>query len=167
MRWLKYDLNFQAGQTVKNTVTAPLYSGGYYNYEPYVYNYYYLLSPAKNWNAFKSLEIRINTPYYLINSGLQFEKTEDGYVYKSNGLPDSELQFELCTVENPVKHVNHGYTVLAVIFIIVGFAVLLVPLVIAIIFIVWLVRRSKKGNDDADKGGKNGFKPMNTFDGGN
>ena len=121
------------------------------------------MSPAQNWNDFKSLEIRINTPYYLINSNLQFEKTDFGYLYKDNGLPDGELNFELCEVENPEHHVNYGYTILFVIIILIGAVCLIVPLTIVIIFIVWLVKRSKKRDKNADKGGKNGFKPMNTF----
>lgn len=166
MRWLVYDLNFSAGQTIKNTVSAPLFSGGQYNYDPYVYNYNYLLSPARKWSGFKSIEIRINTPYYLINSSVQFRKTDYGYVYNQNGLPDGELEFEMCTVENPEHKVNYGYTVFAVVMIVLGAAVILIPLAIIIILIVLLVKRSKKGNANAVKSGVNGFRPMNTFDDG-
>ena len=167
MRWLVYDLHFSAGQTIKNTVSAPLFSGGYYNYDPYVYSYRYLLSPARGWSGFKSLEIRLNTPYYLINSSLSFEKTEAGYVYRQDGLPNGELEFDLCTVENPEHKVNYGYTVFAVIGIIIliialGMAVM-VPLAIIIIVIVWLVKRSKKSG--GSNGANSGFKPMNTFKG--
>jgi len=167
LRWLVYDLHFSAGQTIKNTVSAPLFSGGYYNYDPYVYSYRYLLSPAREWSGFKSLEIRLNTPYYLINSSLSFEKTDGGYVYKQDGLPNGELEFDLCTVENPEHKVNYGYTVFAVIGIIIliialGMAVM-VPLAIIIIVIVWLVKRSKKSG--GGNGANSGFKPMNTFKG--
>lgn len=166
MRWLVYDLNFSAGQTIKNTVCAPLFSGGRYDYDPHVYNYSYLLSPARQWSGFKSLEIRLNTPYYLINSSLSFEKTDGGYIYKQDGLPTGELEFELCMVENPKHMVNYGYTVVAVIIIALGAAAILIPLAIIIILIVCLVKRSKKGRATAGNGGDNGFKPMNTFEDG-
>lgn len=163
MRWFVYDLNFSAGQTIKNTVSAPLFSGGLYTYTPYVYTYNYLLSPAQKWSGFNSLEIRINTPYYVVNSSLYFEKTESGYVYISDGLPDGELEFELCTVENPEHKTNYGYTIFAVIVIIVWALIILVPLALVIAFIVWIAIRSKKGNSKANKNGSNGFIPMNTF----
>lgn len=163
MRWLVYDLSFSAGQTVKNTVTAPLYSGGKYYYTPNVYTFEYLLSPAREWSSFKSLEIRINTPYYLINSSLDFEKTDYGYLYKADRLPDRELEIDMCTVENPEKRADYGGAILIGILVMAGLLCIL-PVIVVFGFIIWLAIRAKKRNPNADKGGTNGFKPMNNFD---
>lgn len=163
MRWLVYDLSFSAGQTVKNTVTAPLYSGGKYYYTPIVYTFEYLLSPAREWSSFKSLEIRINTPYYLINSSLDFEKTDYGYLYKADRLPDGELEIDMCTVENPEQKANYIGAILIGIMVMAGL-LCIAPVIVVVGLIILLLIRAKKRNPNADKGGTNGFKPMNNFD---
>ncbi|MDE7265589.1 MAG: hypothetical protein K2N52_04875 [Clostridia bacterium] len=104
MRWCEYRLTIPAGGRLVNEVTVPLYPdiNGYYS--PSVYGYEYLLSPARCWAAFGSLEIVINTPYFVLGNSLgEFEKTEDGYVLSLNGLPDRELNFRLCAEENPTR----------------------------------------------------------------
>ena len=78
-------------------------------YTPTVYEYAYLLSPATTWSEFGSLDITINTPYYLTESTIDgFEKTEDGYLLHLDGLPEGELIFSLSTEENPTKEDNSG-----------------------------------------------------------
>ena len=163
MRWLVYDLSFSAGQTVKNTVTAPLYSGGNDYYTPSVYTFEYLLSPAREWSSFKSLEIRINTPYYIINSSLEFEKTDYGYLYKADRLPEKELEIDMCTVENPEKRADYVGAILIGIMVMAGL-LCIAPVIVAVGLIIWLLIRAKRSNPNADKGGTNGFKPMNNFD---
>lgn len=133
MSWLVYGLNLDAGQTVKNTVTAPIFPGGYYYYDPTVYTYGYLLSPAQGWSSFKSLEVRINTPYYLFESNLQFEKTDYGCLYKADGLPEGELSFELCTVENPVNRRKANSRE----FVVVLISILAIPAAICLGFAIW------------------------------
>ncbi len=101
-RWHEYELTFAPQQTLKNTITVPLYPSIRGDYSPTVFQYTYLLSPAATWADFGDLEIEIKTPYYLTQSSLlRFEETEDGYHLQLTGLPDSELDFTLCTVENP------------------------------------------------------------------
>ena len=60
------------------------------SYEPAVYEYLYLLSPATTWSEFNDFEVMIHTPYHLIDSSLEFEECEEGYVYRSDGLPKGE-----------------------------------------------------------------------------
>lgn len=101
-RWHEYELTFAAQQTLTNTITVPLYPSILGDYSPAVFQYTYLLSPAATWADFGDLEIEIRTRYYLTQSSLtDFEKTEDGYRLQLTGLPDGELDFTLCTVENP------------------------------------------------------------------
>ena len=104
LRWYQYDLDFEAGQRLSNSVIAPLYPSINLEMEPPVYGYEYLLSPAQLWSDFKSLHIVINTPYCLVESNLEGFKPldcEEGYALSLEGLPQSELEFVLSTSENP------------------------------------------------------------------
>lgn len=102
MRWYEYTLTFEPGQTLTNTVTAPLYPSVDTGYTLSVYEYTYLLSPAKMWAQFGELKIGINTPYFMIESNQgNFTKTENGYEMILPGLPEKELVFTLAEAENP------------------------------------------------------------------
>ena len=109
LRWYEYEISIPAGGTITNTVTAPMYPDANVRYEPPVYTYNYLLSPAKTWAEFGILNIVVNTPYYMTESGgrVSFEKTETGYQASYDGLPDGELEFTLSADANP-KSPTHG-----------------------------------------------------------
>lgn len=124
MRWYEYSLTLEPKGKVVNEVSAPVYPGINGYFDPNVYNYEYLLSPAQSWAKFGKFELVINTPYYVIGSAPQgFEKTEYGYYYSAETLPEGELNFSLCASENP-KRDRGGYVALTVIFVIIGFVVL-------------------------------------------
>lgn len=103
LRWYEYEITVPAGETIVNTVTAPMYPSVDLDYEPPVYAYTYLLSPAQTWAAFGTLDILVNTPYYMTERGeeVDFEKTENGYVASLGSLPNGELEFTLSTEETP------------------------------------------------------------------
>ena len=104
MRWYEYEITLAPGERIVNTVTAPIYPAIDLTYEPDVYEYTYLLSPATTWRQFGELKIVINTPYFVTESTLDgFEKTEDGYVLTRSSLPDGELIFTLSESETPTK----------------------------------------------------------------
>ena len=108
MRWYQYELTVPAGETVVNTVTAPIYPDINSAWEPSIYTYTYLLSPAKGWADFGTLEIRVNTPFHVTQCNLDgFEKTSEGYELHLDGLPDRELEFAMSTVKNPGKPGTH------------------------------------------------------------
>lgn len=87
--------------------TAPIYPEINGSYNPAIYTYTYLLSPASTWASFGELEIIINTPFYITENSLDgFTKTETGYTLKRNGLPEGELEFVLCSSENPIKPIS-------------------------------------------------------------
>lgn len=144
MRWYAYDITVAAGERVVNTVSAPVYPGVDEGYDPYIYDYTYLLSPAERWASFGSLEIIVNTPYYMTKSGVgRFEKTETGYRLMLNGLPEEELTFTLCTVANPRFEVSPVWVIfiaLVVICVLIAVSLPVAGIVVAII----LVRRRKK-----------------------
>ena len=95
MRWYEYEVVFQPGEKIKNTVVAPMYPDIDADKKPYEYEYTYLLSPASCWADFGNLDIVINTPYEMSEVNIQgFEKTETGYKLSRVGLPQSEQEYE-------------------------------------------------------------------------
>lgn len=107
MRWYEYEITLAPGERIVNTVTAPIYPGIVLDFEPPVYNYTYLLSPAKTWAAFLELQIVINTPYYLVSGNIEgLEQTQNGYMVFLDGLPKEECEFTLSTELNPKSKVG-------------------------------------------------------------
>ena len=110
MRWYEYEITLDPGETITNAVTAPIYPAIDGDYKPPVYEYTYLLSPAQTWAEFGTLDIVVNTPFYMIQSGTEgFEWTNPGYTAYLDGLPDGELTFTLCAEEEPEAPVYRGY----------------------------------------------------------
>jgi len=148
MRWYEYEITLEPGQKIVNTVTAPIYPSINTNYEPDVFGYTYLLSPAKTWKSFGELEIVVNTPYFISNSSVDgFKKTETGYTVKLDGLPDGELTFDLATSEKPVRKVSPYQTVftIAIVIICVVIALLVGGVVLAVVLI--RKKKAKKANN--------------------
>ena len=107
MRWYQYEITIEPKSSITNTVTAPIYPEINGSYNPAIYTYTYLLSPASTWASFGELEIIINTPFYITENSLDgFTKTEMGYTLKRNGLPEGELEFVLCSSENPIRPIS-------------------------------------------------------------
>lgn len=126
MRWYVYELTLEPGQTLVNTVEAPIYPSINQQDEPTIYGYTYLLSPAQTWTEFGDLEIVINTPYYLTASTLEgFEKTQTGYSLSLDGLPESDLIFSLSAKQLPVIKAGFIIAVAIILGIAVGLAVLI------------------------------------------
>lgn len=127
--WYDYTLDFEPGETLVNTVVAPLFPTVNAWYEPPKYVYTYLLSPAATWANFKDLTVRINTDMYLLNSrtekrtldengrvyfgelqDVKFEKKDGFFEAHFDELPDGELIFTLCSEENPGRYrSSYGY----------------------------------------------------------
>lgn len=121
--WYDYTLTFAPGETLVNTVVAPLFPTVNGWYEPPKYEYTYLLSPAATWAGFKDLTVRINTDMFLLDGvtekrtldeygnvrldereTVEFEKKDGFYVTHFDELPDGELIFNLCSVESPERY---------------------------------------------------------------
>ena len=103
MRWYEYEISIGAGERIVNTVTAPIYPAIDGRYVPPTYQYTYLLSPAKTWAEFGTLDIVVNTPFYMIEDGvtIAFEQADHGYAVHLDGLPEGELTFTLCSEPVP------------------------------------------------------------------
>lgn len=145
MRWYEYEITLNPGEKITNTIEAPMYPTIDEEYDPDIYRYNYLLSPASTWAKFGNLNVDINTPFYLIdNSQDGFTKTKTGYNFKSSGLPEGELRFSLSTVEKPERKSNIGtfyilgmllFGVLQILPIIVG------VVAVVVLVVVWVRRR--------------------------
>ena len=145
MRWYEYEITLNPGEKISNTIEAPMYPTIDEEYDPGVYRYNYLLSPASTWAKFGNLNVDINTPFYLIdNSQDGFTKTKTGYNFKSSGLPEGELRFSLSAVEKPERKSNIGtfyilgmlmFGLLQILPIIVG------VVAVVVLVVVWVRRR--------------------------
>jgi len=144
MRWYEYEISVGPGERIVNTVTAPIYPDIDSRYEPPVFEYTYLLSPAQTWAEFGNLDIVVNTPYYMTVSGPEgFQYNNPGYELHLTGLPEGELTFTLCAEKEPKAPSAMGYVYPEVL--LIGAAVLM-----AIIVVVVFARRGRKrhcGND--------------------
>ncbi|MBO4919273.1 MAG: hypothetical protein J5365_03860 [Erysipelotrichaceae bacterium] len=133
LRWYEYELNFEAGETLTNSVKAPIYPdiNGYY--EPAVYTYRYLLSPASTWADFSDLDITVNTAYAMIENS-SFEEKEGKYTLHYDRLPEGELSFRLSESPSP-KH-GSDKTFYIIVGILAGALVIFLLLVIAVIKLI-------------------------------
>lgn len=155
LRWYEYEIILEPGQRMVNTVSAPMYPAINSRYSPSIYGYTYLLSPATTWKGFGSLDIILNTPYYIMGSSIEgYEKTENGYQWKLSGLPEGELEFTLCTEPNPKAPVT-SYSIFVAImnFLFNGtiFVIGIVAIVVILIgagIILYKVKKRKVTRDD-------------------
>ena len=143
MRWYEYDISIGPGETIVNTVTAPIYPSINSRYEPSIYEYTYLLSPAKTWAEFGTLDIVVNTPFYMIEDGvvLALEQADSGYAAHLDGLPEGELTFTLCSEKVTKLPADMGYVYPEVL--LIGAAAVIAALVILVF--VWRRRKRKRG----------------------
>ena len=146
MRWYEYEITVAPKSRVVNTVTAPIYPDIDPRYKPELYDYIYLLSPAQKWQSFGTLEVVVNTPYYMIecNQG-EFTKTENGYTMTFDGLPEGELEFRLSEKKWQIPVLNPGQILLGVL--IFGLPTIAIGMVVYIVvgFIKKPKRKEKTG----------------------
>ena len=162
MRWYEYDLTVPAYGRVVNSVTAPLLPDLNTAYEPSVYEFTYLSSPAKTWKSFGTLTVEIKTPYFVVWSD-EWTKTDGGYTRSYATLPDEEIKFTLSESESPSLKDDYrdggvfGEIVLMILFFSSVYVLpLMVPVVIVIIVIVVNYKRSRKRKEAAMGGGNAG-----------
>lgn len=119
-RWYGYEMKFAPHQTLVNEVKSPLFPGIDKGYEPTVYTYNYLLSPASTWASFKDLTIVVNTPFHILDLKDGWQKTETGYTAHYDTLPEyGELKLQICSSDSP-KRVKNIYYAIFMVFIIGG-----------------------------------------------
>ena len=147
LRWYEYEITLAPGEKITNTIEAPMYPTIDEEYDPDIYRYNYLLSPASTWAKFGNLNVDINTPFYLIdNSQDGFTKTKTGYNFKSSGLPEGELRFSLSTVEKPERKSNIGtfYILGMLMFGLLQILPIIVGVVAVVVLVVVLMRKRRR-----------------------
>ncbi len=138
MCWYEYKITIEPKERIINTVTVPVYPEIGECYKPPIYEYSYMLSPNKRWKEFGSLDIVIDTPYYMIESEKDgFEKTDSGYIKHFEELPEEDLYFSLCEKENPHKIYSSNQILL-------GLTVIMIMVVAVYILIKTLLRKKNK-----------------------
>lgn len=151
LQWYAYEITLAPGERLTNTVTAPLYPHINGRYEQPTYAYEYFLTPASTWTEFGTLDIYINTPYVMVKerkgeysiAPKEWTKTDAGYKIHLEGLPDENLIFTLCEVENPKLAVT-PYTILFIVIIVIGVLLVLAVIGVPTVLIVILIKLGKK-----------------------
>lgn len=97
---LVYTVEFPAGGIREVAVSYPSFSYSIQEGTTYWrHTFTYLLSPARNWADFGTLDIEISVPEeapYIIDSTLPLEEAGEGcYTAHFDGLPEGELEFTL------------------------------------------------------------------------
>ena len=168
-RWCQYTLSIAPGQTIVNSVTVPLFPARNERYIPAVYEFIYYLSPATTWAGFKDLTVNIHTDGYLLNYAIKgFAKTDGGYTYHSDTLPEGELTFKICSEETQ-KSRNSGFIFFVIIFLYilaivlgltVGAPLVVFSITITIIAIVKSVKKKKADKTDKSVVPTQQYEPM-------
>lgn len=178
MRWYEYEMTVPAGGRVTNTVTAPVFPAIDRGYSPGLYTYNYLLSPASTWAKFGTLDVRINTPFYIYypssgydgNAGAKgWTTVENGYTLNYDALPDGELRFVLCSSDSPSR--NEDYRGFGAVFDVITGVILLAPSVILAVVVIFAALfalvyggvRKKKREKNGVKTGLGANKPSDYF----
>lgn len=146
-RWYDYKMTFGPYQTLVNEVTAPLFPDIDKGFIPTKYTYRYFLSPASTWADFKDLTIVVNTPFYILNPGDGWQKTETGYTAHYDTLPEFDtLEMTICSAENPTRKKSPYYIVIIVLIIatVITCCVVGVPILGLLIFGVIIVVKTIK-----------------------
>ncbi|MBR3358210.1 MAG: hypothetical protein IKG46_10360 [Solobacterium sp.] len=142
MRWYVYTLEADPGETLINSVTAPVYPDVNMGYKEPVYTYTYLLSPASTWKEFGTLDVDIRTDLHLLKTSQPgFEQTDAGHRASFEKLPEGELSFDLCTVSSPSRKNNSGWLYAMIFLVPIVLGILLFFLVLA--FLLKFIFRKK------------------------
>ena len=147
MEWLQYTLSFEPGQSIVNTVSAPVYPALDEKYEPAEFGVTYLLTPASTWKEFGTLDVIVNTDMVMRSSfPKEMEQTEKGYTVHFDSLPEDELEFRICETANPgVNPASRNYFVLVIL------AIPLVGAILLMILLIWIIRRIVRRNRLIDR----------------
>ena len=108
--WRLYEISLDPDERATVTLTAPVYPDVDTRYSPYTYFYSYYFSPYVGWKGYGSVDVVINTDYYIANAFHDsFTETEGGYelhidslytqIDQQSSSIKNAVEFELCSVE--------------------------------------------------------------------
>ena len=144
MRWYDYTIALGPKESSENTVHAPIYPDIDASYDHTVYEYKYLLTPAKTWGDFKDLHITVESDLYMIGHDREvfpFKKTDKGFEVTLEKLPDKDLSVRMCEVDSPKKQ---GSDYLSIILIFLGAALVFFSGIIALIVTILRAIRKRR-----------------------
>ena len=133
-----YYVKLDGGERRTLSLTAPVYPHVSQEYEPETYQYIYYFSTYQQWAEYGSVDVCINTDYYMTNAEyFGFTKTDGGYTLHIEDLKTEteyetsiqhNIYFTLCSSESPerVEPENSGVIIILI----------LMLLIIPIVFIV-------------------------------
>lgn len=148
--WFEYDLTFAPGETLTNKVSAPIYPDENGWFVPSKYKFNYFLSPAFSWADFNDLSVVINTDMYLIDNQIEdIESGEGYYAWHYDTLPDGELSFTLCEVEEPSLFRSGAETIvgIGIIMVCVGVGLAILFPIVGVIIVVVVVKKKNKNSN--------------------
>ena len=91
------------------------------------------------------MEVVINTPFYITENSLEgFTKTDTGYTLKRNGLPEGELEFVLCSSENPIRPISPYFDMGWIIIVAIAAVIVLGGGIVAFVVVRKRKRRESK-----------------------
>lgn len=124
-----YEFNIAPGERVTASLDAPLYPSIETKYVQNTYEYeykpYFPNADIRSGN----INVKINTPYYIVSNGEPtFTKTDGGYnLTIGTGYPTRSIFFTLCEVESPEEEkISEEGAVLFFIFILLASIIMLV-----------------------------------------
>ena len=144
-----YEITIAPGERVINTINLPIYPDVETGYEPYTYQYNYLLFHANAEMFTGQINVKVNTPYYMLE-GKNFVKSENGYSLSFNAKETTgeysavihgSIYFTLCESENPdeVERSNStGWLIILILFV-------LLPIGLVIEAVESIVKAVKNG----------------------
>lgn len=154
MMWYEYDITVPPKASVINEVTAPLIPDIDDSYNPAMYEYRYLLSPASTFASFGTIEVKIDSPDYpyfmLYVGGKNYARGDlDSDTLTLDGLPEGELHINISRSAAPEPAPRTGAVWVVLLFLLGGsmfgyFPIIPILIVVAIIIIVASHKRKKK-----------------------
>lgn len=154
------------GNSESNILKVSYSIEGGYNayYEPTLYLYNYISSPAKNWASFGKLTVEIKTCEsvpFVIKSNLEFmQKGNNTYIYEGEGIPTGNIEFGLCASENPKYNPrkNQRTVFLIIIFyVFIGLIIIGITVSLGILIGVW-IKKAKSKKELIKENGENNTK---------
>ena len=149
---LTYTVDFPAGAAREVAVSYPSRGLGRSDWSSHWrHTFTYLLSPARHWADFGTLDVAVTTPEsspYVIQSSLPLEEAgERRYTAHFDSLPDGELTFTLYP-EPRITLADRLSSYQFQAFMMMGLPLLLLfaglPAAAAVVFLVWLSRRARR-----------------------
>ena len=103
--WYEIEVSIKAGESIDLTLEQPVYPTVDTEYDSYTYEFGALISSMPHAST-ASIEVKVNTEYYLIDCSTDGNATEGGYQFSfenASEVEEGRFSFTLCESQNPTK----------------------------------------------------------------